>query len=454
MSLPSRTSSEPGTERARRAFRRRVLAVLGVLLVASVGLALAASLQGPRVTDLRYDATALVTRPGQTLLLSLSRPVEEVAEGAIRVEPAAAARVDPIAGGLLVRFDAALDASTRYRIMVDVQPVGGAAGTVEATIETAPLVVTTLQRGETGRDDSVDQIIDSGLDGATATLYRGSRITGFARFDDSTLLVAEGDAWLSRLTLQTIGGGPFEEFALPEPGRVDALGAVGTNVLFSFTSLDADPLPAHDGTLMRIDLTGDHLPVPVLGLDGEPIAVHDWRPIPGSGDVLLSARGGQLLRYTPTGEEPPLPLGQHFPLVGVVGDGSAAVVADSFGPLLLDLATGAEERITVAPIDGTEPFLGEVAVAAGGRLVAKVVVAGDSGAFESRLIVDDGDAVRTVPVPPGTPVASFSVSPSGQYLFVVLDSREAGQAAAGPTLVVELATLEHVATLPGVDPAW
>lgn len=450
MSLPSRISSEWRRERGRAAFRSRVVALLAVLAVACAGLALAASARGPIARDAVVDPAALVAGPGGTVQFSAAAPLD-AGFGELEIEPAARADAQVVGSSIVVRFATALDPATRYSVAVSGvrSAAGGPEGTFETTFSTPSWSLDWLRPGADGADDAVVRTeLPSGEEMVLAT---APDIRDFALLDGAAVVVAEDDDGTSALRVHELGGVATEELRLPASGVVEEVGVVGTVVLATFT--DADPASFDvDRTLLRVDLAGDHVVREVLGLDGEPIAVSGWFPVPGTPDVVIAARDGSVVRYTPSADAPPTPLAQLSPVYGVSPDGSAVVAADAFGPVSLDLASGEVSRIAPTPVDGAEPFLGEVVLLPDGRRLAKAVVSDESG-FRSVVLLDDGEEARILDaVPEGSAVATLAASPSGRYAVLVLDESGAGGEVSGPILVVDLDAGEAAARLPGLEP--
>ncbi|WP_294179958.1 hypothetical protein [uncultured Schumannella sp.] len=455
MSLTSRISSDWRRRHELRRFRLRVAVVFAVLLLAAGALAALSSTQGPRIQSVTANAEALVTQPGGVAELAFSRPIAEVAASDITLEPVAEFTVESSGSRVVLRFATALRAATEYRVTIEgVRGVaGGASGSVEATFETGALTVETVTTSPTGEAVSV---FSTGVgSGAPQQLIEATGVREFVRIDDVVALVRDLDDERSALSVNAIDGTGVQDFVLPEEGRIAQLGQVGTALLFTLTSAVADPLPAFDLTLMRTDLAADPTPTAVLGLDGEPIATRAWFPIPGTADILIAARDGSVLRGDPSGLTPLVPVGQYLDVYGMTPDGSGFVAADAFGPVLVDLATGASTRITSSLIDGVEPYLGAVAMVDAERWVAKVAVPDVSGGFTTGIALDDGMTSTLIDLGgSGEAIADFRVSPGGQYLFVVLNQGSPGQPTTGPTLVVDLDTLTVQETLAGVDPQW
>tara|TARA_R110000868_G_scaffold411756_2_gene709113 strand:+ start:20675 stop:21847 length:1173 start_codon:yes stop_codon:yes gene_type:complete len=387
--------------------------------------------------------------------LVFTRPIAPVAEADVQIEPAVPFTLDVSGSTLVLRFSTALRAATDYRVIIDsVQgATGGARGAAEASFRTAALTVDTLTTSSEGL--SVPVVSTELGAGSGQTLVEGTGIREFVRFDEVVALVQDLDRERSTLTLHELSGAGVQEFVLPEEGRIEQLGRVNTALLFTLSSADADPLPNFDSTLLRSDLAGDPIPTAVLGLDGEPIATRAWFPIPNTAEILIAARDGSVLRGDPSGLTPFVPLGSYVDVYGLTPDGTGFVAADAFGPVLVDLASESNSRLTPSLIDGVEPYVGAVAMVDAERRVAKVAIPDANGGFATRLALDDGATSTLIDLgASASSIADFRVSPAGQYLFVVLDQGAAGESTTGPTLVVDLDTLTVLETLPGIDPQW
>ena len=192
-----------------------------------------------------------------------------------------------------------------------------------------------------------------------------------------------------------------ERLTLPggEPGRIGLLTLAGTDVLYTFTSLDdqstddPDALPAFDDTLFRLDLTGTHISDPVVGLDGNPLAVDAIQTIPGQTEVLLHSRSADVLSYEPDAGVPPTLLASYTQMGPLASDGKRLAVTDAFGPLLYDLGDGTETRINPSPMAGTDtvPFIADVVPLEGGRFIERAAIpTADGLSFNVILAIDDG----------------------------------------------------------------
>lgn len=95
-----RTDRRPVTRR----FHRRYLAVVLVLAVVAALAAVVGSQQGPRLRDVSYDASGLVSRPAQRVILTANQALQQVSAADVRVTPAAAHTVTSSGNTIAVEF--------------------------------------------------------------------------------------------------------------------------------------------------------------------------------------------------------------------------------------------------------------------------------------------------------------------------------------------------------------
>lgn len=479
MSTPpaTRISTEAASRRielGRRRFRRGLWSTIVVLVVACAGLGTASVLQGPRIQGGQLDVAESVAGPA-LLRLVIDEAVAPIDASQVEVTPDVGVTVQSDRDVVLVRFDRALDYATDYRIRLT--GVQGASGGVTADLDygwtTPGFVPTWLERAGSG-----DRIV-RGAPGVTPeTLFTGERIQDYLMLDGAALVVRLDEQGTSLADIvATDGSGNREELVLPggAPGRIALLTQAGTNVLYSYTTLDPEAatdagLPEFDDTLMRLDLLGSHISEPVLGLDGLALAVDTILPVPGSTAVLVHTRAGAVLRYDPAGTDPPTLIGAYSELVSIAADGRRITVKDAFGHVVYDLVDGTETRVEPSPVEGgtTVPFVADVVPLSGDRYVARAVVPNeDFTAFDSFVALDDGTSSRLLfrTSETGGSILGYRVTANERYLvaevspggdtLAAADGYEADPRPRDVTVVlIDLVTGEVAGEWPGSHTRW
>jgi hypothetical protein len=199
--------------------------------------------------------------------------------------------------------------------------------------------------------------------------------------------------------------------------------------------------------------------LPVTGLDGLPLRVLTWTFEPAGG-ILALTNDGMLVRVGEDGLA--LPLGGAFDFGPISGDGSSVVVNDSVGLQLLDLDAGTRTPFTIEGLGERTPVLSSAHLLADGSTVLVGVTPSQQVTVEL-LVARDG-MVDSVFATIGGSIAGFSVSPNGQYAAIehipnvssAVSDRYGADAIATTveTVLVDLATGETVATIPGFALQW
>ena len=445
-------------------FRRTVAILISVLVVLCGGLFALTALQGPRLSSVSADVAA---RAPQQLRFVANQAVASVAVDQVRVEPATPVTVAVSGKVITVQFSSPLHYGEHYTVTVDGvrSPARDQESTFTHEFSTAQPRLLLLQRDPAG-----DRIVAAGIGTAEKqTLYTGQRIEEFAAIGRSLALVSATDDG-SVLQVVTPGEDGVETVPLPGTGTVSMLHASdsGRTLGFVFSSADTTRSDAAVRTLYTIDLsTGGRDLVAVQDLTGEPMHVLNWFFVPG-GETLIAQsieRGVSLV--DPTGAAAPLPLGQYLTISHVSADATTLTASDAFGFVALDLASLAETRLEPSPVQGEQPYGGEVQALGGGAVLQHVVVYNDSTQrFDDYLVVDDGTTARIVYGRSGSPgsILSFRVSPNKQYAAVEIDPNVATSAPDGyrgnprpnavTTVIVELSTGSVTASVPGLGLDW
>jgi hypothetical protein len=337
-----------------RRFRRGLIATLVALLIACGSLGAVSILQGPKLEGQQIDAAAAAGAPGGQLRLVANQAVAAVTARDVSVSPAVPLSVQSQGSVISITFHTTLDYDTSYRVSVRgvTSPRGGADATLHAEIHTPPFGFDYLVRGP-----STDRIMHATVGSSTRTvLYESPGIQDFAPLDGAMIVVRDDGHQGSQIDIVQLHGTHSETLTLPDAGAVDALTVVGTDILYTLTSTDADPVPKYDQNLFKVDLQAQHLSTPVNGLDGSQLTIDAWQPIPGTNTLMLHGLDGALLRYDPSVTAPPVPFA-YVPIMGGLSPDQKRIgTVDAFGPNSLTLASGKSTRLTPAAIDGSVPY--------------------------------------------------------------------------------------------------
>jgi hypothetical protein len=467
-------STSPATRtftRQSRRFRRGLTATILVLALACAAFGVASVLQGPRIQGAQIDLASAVIAPS-SLRIVLDEAVAPLGDDSVSVDPAVPVTVQNDGDVVLVHFEQPLDYDTKYS--VSLTGVGAAAGGVSVDltddIRTPAFTATWLQRADSG-----DRVLSASPGGEPTTLFTGARIQDYLRLDDHALLVVSvGDDDASHAAIvATDGSGNSEGLTLPgaAPGRIGSLTLVGSDVLYTFTSVVGDgELPTFDQTLFRLDLGGTHISDPVNGVDGSPLSVDTVIPIPGSTAVLLHSRAGEVLRYDPTGTDAPTLVAKYQEMIALGGDRHSLSVKDAFGPLIYDFDDGSETHFNPSPISGTDavPFIADVVPLSDGRRIQRAVVPNaDFTSFDSFVALDDGTSSSVLfrTADSGGSILDYRVTPNERYLVAevspggdLIENRDGYAIDPRPrdvtVVVIDIAKDKVVAEWPGSHPRW
>lgn len=477
----SPTSTDHAARPAASGFRRTLVITFAVLGALTVVLAIVSVLQGPRLSSSAVDTDKVTTDVGQQLRLVANQAVAQVEADQVTVTPDAAVTVSTQGEVIAISFAERLHYATEYEVRVEgvTSVYEDRESTFTAAFSTGAASLFYLDRAP---GDAQDRIVRTGVASTdTEVLFEAPRIQSFAVLDDAIAVATIADSGRSGLALASItpgdlaDGGAVEELLLPATGVIGDLAASpesGT-IGFTFTSDNAEGITGGDGaefaeTLMRVDLLGTHTVEPVAGLDGSPLQVLAWHPLPGTADAVVQTTDSSVLRIDLTGTVPDLPLGQFTALGRPALDGETLDVSDLFGDVQVDLSGGDQQRLETASIDGVVPFGGELQLLGGGddRVQQVAVISQDNASFRSYIVLDAADGGRVLYQSPdgATSIDGFDVAPNAQYVAVevipgVADAPTDGyaidpRASSLTTLIIDVETGQVVRSLDGFDVSW
>ncbi|GAB2968800.1 WD40 repeat domain-containing protein [Frigoribacterium salinisoli] len=454
----TRTSTDP---QGSRRFRRGLAGVVGVLVLVCAVFGVLTHLQGPKLQRTSVDVGAVVDRPGQQLRFFANQAVARVDPSQVTVSPAADVTVQTDGDVVSVQFTERLRWDATYRVTVEgvtsvYQPTSS---TFETRFSTGTADTWRLVRGAGGADDVLERAPLHG--GEREQVWSAPGIQAFEPFDTAVAVVTD-DGERSALQLVSDDGVAVEQLPLPGEGRVTAFDAdrATTTLAFSFRAAGSD-----SEVLFSLPLQGAREPVAVPSITGQPITVADWLVVPGRDALVVRADDDSVTLVDLSGVEPPRPVGTYVSLQSVSPDGGSLVAATALQTVRVDLATGREEPVAFAGVEGRTPFRGDAVAVGGGRYVQEVTLpVGEGADYETRIVLDDDGEAVTLYEPTATAaVVGFSVSPNGQYLAVeTADASTPTETSdliapvpvGTTTVVVDVAGAAVVASFAGSSVAW
>ncbi|MFJ2977438.1 hypothetical protein ACIPEP_01150 [Curtobacterium sp. NPDC087082] len=422
-------------ERPRNRFRRRLAATVLVFVVVGSAAAVVGSQQGPRLRDVSYDASGLVSRPAQRVILTANQAIERVSAQDVRVSPAAAHTVTSSGNTIAVEFTGPLAYDRSYEISVAGVRAPGQRATADlrTSIRTGSTDVLALVPGAAG---SEDRIVRRSLDaGGATTVYEGTGISEYVRLGRSLVVVSGTDAG-SSVDIVPLAGGvqdedlPVEHLTLPTAeGRVTALHAADDGASFGFEYADTSTGQSRNVGLYVVDMTGTHLPT-AIDASGKPstgavpMSVGQWAYVPRTESALVRTGSDDLVLVDMSGRTDPVRLGSATYLHGFVGTGTTAVVETGTGIVRLDLTDGKRTALR-APAGSTDAaYLGRIAPLTDDGYLRVVGDVRADGTLAQRIVRVEGSRASRLPVsvPDDASVTAVCPSPNGQFVAVATKS--------------------------------
>ncbi|WIB60634.1 hypothetical protein DEJ13_02055 [Curtobacterium sp. MCLR17_007] len=444
-------------------FRRRFVAVVLVLVVVAVLAAVVGSQQGPRLKAVSYDASGIVSRPAQRVIITANQALQRVTASDVRVSPAAAHTVTSSGNTVAVEFSGPLEYDRDYTVTVADARAPGQAATADlrATIRTGSTDVLALVPAADGGDD---RIVRRSLDASGATtVYRGEGITGYVRLSRALVVMRDSAVGDSRIDIVPLRNGvedrdaPVEHLTMPSSrGSASALHASDDGASFGFQYADTATGQSRDVGLYVVDMTGTHLPQPIAA-DGKPttgavpMTVTQWAYVPRTESALVRTGSDELFLVDMSGRVDAVRLGSATYLHGFVGTGTTAVVESGTGIQRVDLTDGKRTAIT-APAGSTDAaYLGRIAQLTDETYLRTVGSVRSDGTIASRIVRVDGARASRLPVsiPDDATLTAVCPSPNGE--FVALETKSSG---ASLVSVVDATSGALEASLAGEDVDW
>lgn len=420
---PTSTDDDASVPDPRR-FRRGLIATLAVLALACATLGATSILQGPKLEGAQMDTAAAAGGPGQQLRLVVNQAVAPVTAADITVVPQVPVTVQSQGSVIAITFHAALNYASTYRVSVAkvTSPRGGAAATLHTDVTTPAFGFDYLVRGA-----STDRIVHATVGNPKRTvLYQAPGIQEFAPLDGAMVVVHDDGNRGSQIDIVQLNGGNVETLALHDAGAVDAITVVGTTILYTLTSTTADPIPQYDQTLFKVDLQAQHASVPVTGLDGKPLIIDSWQPIPGTQTLLLHGLDESLMRYDPTSLTPPVPFAYAPIMGGLSPDQKRIGTVTAFGPNSLVIGSGTSTPINAAPINGLVPYADAPTPIDAANVILRLAIE-HNGSFTPQITLNTTTAgtvtSRKLYSPGGTTpqIQNYRITSNGRYLIIEFD---------------------------------
>jgi hypothetical protein len=433
--------------------------VAALSVIAAVFLVLG-SLQGPKLSAAVVDAARVTEQAGQQLRMFANQPLADVTAAQVTVTPSAEVSVTVQSDLLIVQFEQPLRSSTDYTVEVRDVPATSRDATATFThrFTTAPAEVLYLDRG-----DDRDEVLRAPVDGTGRgeVVYAAQGIQHFASVENVIVVARDAPGATSVLEVVSIDGGvqQVQQVQLPQGARIDRLIAPPVGTLLGMVL---------SGDLAVVDLAAEGTVMIVMGLDGAPIATLNAQFLPDGATIIASASDTTILRIELVGTPLVLPIGQVPEMYALSTDGTRLTGADTFGGVVLDLASGVESRLDPSPVNGEFSFGGEAVLTRTDLRVQKVAVPNaDTGSISTLLVADDGTGAASVllrTIDDRGSIGSFTLSPNDQYVAVevtpsVVDAQPDGRPVNGrptsvTTIIVDIESGAVVRTLEGFSPIW
>ncbi len=458
--------SESRPRRSAARFWRTSLTLCAVLAVVALGLGAAGMMRPPSLASANIATDRAVETAGVRLVLKSRLPVASVQAEQVAVTPAVPFTVQSSESTVTLRFTVPLSYDTTYQVTVKGVSSQYTSTTADWTYSfstpAATLYSLIAHRGDEAQDDTVV----SNDEGRTSTLITAPGIEGYVATRQFLVAISHTDPDSSVLVAVDRKTGATVPIATPGTGLVTELNAApdGGKFGYVFTATDIDG--RYQNSLLVAD-PADLTAAPVeVTASGEPLAVREWRFVPGVDAVVVVTPQEQAFLVYLDGGTPPVPLGAIGQLIGFL-PGSATLMAEGGGKqLLIDLASGLNADVPNTPDPDKRTFAGRRSFRAvddylvefntftkqtGGTAVttrlAHVTRAGTTDLFT--LADSQGQVLNS------------GLSPNGQFAWAAvldpdapLDDLSSGASDHATTWIYDLATGEQVARIPGSLPVW
>ncbi len=330
---------------------RFLLATIGLLITLSVFTVLSYQ-QGPR---LRHAVLADDPNTGyQTLQLEFNQPVKSIEPHVIQITPQVDFTATTNNATVTIQFRQRLLSNTQYRVVINqvASTYTQQLAVLDHHFDMPPAQLYYLKHrdlAETKTEfyaaQATDTIVQMNL--ATKhekTLYQAAQIVEYAVVGSRIVVHAMNDTKASELHQVETKTGVVSPLPLPGKGTVSRLRAIDNGTVgYLFAKADSkdktNNLIVHDIAAPR-----HHT---ILGLNGQPLPVYDWRPVSRGAAVVVRTRGDDVLLVDPTGKHAMQPLGQAAVLGDVSYDGKNIIMMKTGeGYFALNLENSKKSPIT------------------------------------------------------------------------------------------------------------
>lgn len=431
--VPSRRSAS--RKRRGRSFVRAFGVVIAVLAVVGAAGAAANVAQGPRVTDVQFDAKAAVATSGSRVIVTTSQSLAEIDPSQVTINPATPFAIDTSGRSVGVRFTLPLWDDTEYTVTIeDLESLGGGpTTTVTETFTTPPIDVHLLRRDAAG-----DTIFRTDLSGENAVaVFTDDHIEDFRATSTHLVISTLTDAGEVRLVMTDLEGENPQELPVPGDGFVSNLQSADRGELVGYTFSDAD-LTADSGresALFTASLKEpDAAPVPI-SVAGADERIAEWRFVPDTDSILLLSFDGTLLLGSSEGlggagegegegegsEESAggegTNLGTAVGIDGIARGSASAIVERVDQRVSIDLTDATEEPL-VDPAEREGIATSVTPLPDGSTIRAAAVIEGTSptGRTAVEHIDTEGEATPVAELPDTDALLQVCVSPSARYV--------------------------------------
>ncbi len=448
--------------RRRRVFATAFAVVAGILLLAGLGGAAIASLQGPRVTDVQFDPEAAIAASGSRLILTTTRALQEVAPEQVTVSPATPFTVDTSGRSVGVRFTLPLYDDTEYTVRVDgLQAVGGGpvADAVE-TLQTPPLELFILRRSADG-----DTVFRTDLTGENAVpVYEHPHIEDFRATSSRLVISVLDDDEQTSLVVTDLDGAAATQLRLPGDGRVTNLQSAdrGDLIGYTYTADDVGIGGGAESVLYTASLRDPEAEPVAVAIAGDEQRVADWRFVPDTDALLVLTFDSRLLLSASTGAGA-VELGTAIAIDGIARGTPVAAIERVDGLVLVNLVDAAESPLPLAAADVRPSLVLPLPEDAGTLQTVTRFDGLTPVATSVEVVAPDGTARAVFETGGADAVLQTCVSPSGRYAAVLVapnvvsnpyDMYDVPLPQTLETHIVTLADGELVVPLTGFDVSW
>jgi hypothetical protein len=441
-------------------FRLTAAVMIGVLLLAVVGLTVANAVQGPRLLDGQVNPGAAVQSAGERLVLRFDQTVANPTADQVTVTPIVPIETRSDGAALILRFADSLRYGTDYQIVAKVQSAAtGASSTLRYSFRTPDGAYYALRHAESDAEvDAPDQVIRSFIGSTEQWVVRSQpRIEQFAVADPALAVVASDADDVGTLAVGPVDGSePAKTIA--DKSDISQLKSSGPSGLFGFvlTRLSESEL-TRGGELQLYDPAAGKL-IMVSGFDGKPVEPLDWAFVPGTTSVVVQTVESSFYRIDPVNGSPPQLLGGHSRMHGFVPGSTTLIVEDNGDLKAIDLATGSASALPAIGSPKSADIHQLLPLGVSGGYVG--LLATDSGA-QSVVVIDDGTVREIYAEEPDAAggIQRACLSPNGQYLALAKFPRDAAtnpdsSGFANRTEFVDVATGQVEQDVAGSDINW